>query len=314
MKLNIISLMLAIYGKQTYNATIMPQRKLDSFVSGGIARTNPLEGGPAFEAWQNGTSVMASTWGDYASRLAELLPEGEDASLDAILGKLCIGRGELRDPAIHFGVGSGYEFSDYETHFREVTHKEVTDYYAPEVARLQMTLDAILEGYKVDDQAEADKQADKLQDEIDAASEKFRELADPTEEQEIDYDNEQNARWMKRDALRSGVVIPLAEFVDTMLQVNLIHDGDFKSELAHVWVRSLSSALQEFHYEYSYAAEMPVSSIVVGREMFATMRDSLEHLWPEQEAHRKQRWQEVKSVFITNRIQEHPLITGVGEK
>lgn len=292
----------------------MPRRKLDSFVSNRIARTNPLEGGPAFEAWQNGTPIMASTWGDYASCLAEQLPDGCDTSLDTILRMLCIGRDELRDPTIHFGVDSEYEFSDYETHFRKITHQEASDYYAPEVARLQMTLDTILQGYRVNDQAEADKQADKLQDEIDLASEKFRKINSPTKEQEIDYDNKQNARCMQRDALRSGIVIPLAEFVDTMLQVNLIHDGDFKSELAHVWVRSLSSALQNFHHEYSYASEMPASSIVVGREMFTAMRNGLEHLWPEQEAHRKQRWQDIEPIFITNRIEKHPLVTGVGER
>lgn len=292
----------------------MSQRTLDLFVSSKIARTNPLEGGPAFEAWQNGTRIMASTWGDYISRLAEQMPDDEVVNLDSLLAKLCIGREELHDRSVHFGINSGYEFSDYETNFRKVTYKEVTDYYASEVARLQMTLDAILEGYIVADQTEADLQAVKLQAKIVSASEKFRALDSPTEKQEIDYGNKQSARYMQRDALRSGVVIPLSEFVDTMLQVNLIHDGDFKSELAHVWIRSLSSALQDFHYEYSYASEMPVSSMVVGREMFAVMRKGLEHLWPEQEAHRRQRWEDVESVFITNHIQEHPLITGLGEK
>lgn len=292
----------------------MPRRNLGSFVSDKIARTNPLEGGPAFEAWQNSTNVMSSTWGDYVSRLAEQLPDGEEMHLNALLAKLCISRVELQDPSVHFGANSGYEFGEYETHFQKTTHREVADYYAPEVTRLQMTLDAILEGYKVSDQAAADKQADMLQDTIETASENFRLVTNPTEEQEIYYANEQNARCMRRDALRSGVVMPLAEFVDTMLDVNLIHDGDFKSELAHVWVRSLSSALQDFQYEYGYASDMPVSHIVVGREMFSAMRGGLRHLWPEQEAHNKQRWQEVKSVFITRRIHEHPLITGTGEK
>lgn len=306
--------MLVICRKQIYNTTIMPQRKLDSYVSGQIARTNPLEGGPAFEAWQSGRSVMASTWGDYASRLAEMLPDGEDKSLDTILSKLCIGHDELQDPSIHFGDDYGSEFSDYETHFRNATYKEATEYYAPEVKRLQMILDAILEGYEVDDQTAADERADKLEHEIEAAHEKFRNLDNPTEEQEDNYTSEEIRLCMQRDALRSGVVIPVKEFVDTMLEVNLIHDEDFKSELAHVWVRSLRLALLDFYDEYDCVSEMPVSSIVVGRDIFANMRSRLEHLQPEQEDHYNKRWEEVESVFITNHIKEHPLITGIGEK
>lgn len=288
-------------------------RKLDSFVSGKIARTNPLEGGPAFEAWQNGTSVMASTWGDYVSRLAELVPEDE-VQLDDLLTKLCIGREELRDHTVHFGPGNSYEFGDYKYHFRSVTYKEAEDYYAPEVARLQMTLDAILEGYKVTNQASADKEADVVQDEISRADEAFDNIAAPTEEQQDEHNIEQNARCMRRDALQSGVVIPLAEFADTMLQVNLIHEGYFKSELAHLWVRALSSAIQNFYREYNYAPNMPVDRIVVGRELFADMRWTLADIGNEKEAHYKRRWQEVEPVFITNYIHEHPLVTGLGEK
>lgn len=288
-------------------------RQLDSFVSGKIARTNPLEGGPAFEAWQNGTSVMASTWGDYVSRLAELVPDDE-IQLDDLLAKLCIGREELQDPTVHFGQGNPYEFGDYEESFRRVAHKEAEDYYAPEVTRLQMTLDAILEGYKVSDQSSADEEANIIQDEIRRADETLRAIPAPTQEQHSEHDIEQSARCMRRDALQSGVVIPLAEFVDTMLQVNLIHDGDFKSELAHVWVRALSSTIENFYHEYNYAPDMPVDKIVVGQELFGYMRGYLGHIWKEKEAHYKQRWQEVKPVFITNYIHEHPLVTGLGEK
>ncbi|MCA9341517.1 hypothetical protein KC952_03215 [Candidatus Saccharibacteria bacterium] len=292
----------------------MPRRKLDSYVSGQIARTNPLEGGPAFEAWQNGSSVMASTWGDYASRLVEKLPDGEDISLETILTKFCIDLDKFQDPSIHFGDAYGSKFSEYKTHFRNVTYKEVTEYYAPEVKRLQMILDAILEGYEVDNQAVADKRADELQNEIDAAYEEFRKLDNPTEEQEDNYTSEQIRLCMQRDALRSGVAIPLAKFVDNMLQVSLIHDEDFKSELAHVWVRSLESAFSDFYDKYDYASEMHVSKIVVGRDIFANMRSRLKSLQPEQEDHYNKRWQEVEPVFITNHIKEHPLITGIGEK
>ena len=291
----------------------MAKNELSSYVSGGIARKNPLEGGPALEAWRNGTNIMASTWGDYVSRLAELLGE---ADVDILLSKLCIDRDELRDPSVHFDVKSGGEgeFVDYKERFRRASYKEITDCYAPEIARLQMTLDTILEGYRVPDQDEARKEAKLIQEEITQASELFRVVDDPTPEQQDAYDIEQDERCMRRGALVSGTVIPLAEFVDAILQVNLIHSGDFQSELAHVWVRALSAALDRFFDEYGHAPNMPVSRIVVGREIFDNMRDNLGDIWPEQRAHYEQRWAEVEPVFITTRIQEHPLVKGVGEK
>lgn len=290
----------------------MPRRRLDSYVSNRIARTNPLEGGPAFEAWQNGTNVMASTWGDYASRLAELLED--DIPLDGLLGKLCIGRLELQDPTVHFGTRLGWEFDDYMSHFQRVTHNEALDYYAPEIKRLQMTLDAILEGYKVPDVMAAREESGRIQDEIAEAEELFDDNSRTSDEEREAHLFGQTERCMRRDALDSGVIIPIDEFVSTLLSVNLIQDGDFKSDLAQVWVRALKNAVESFLYDWDYAADIPAGRVVLGRDTFMEMRAGLGHIWREQEAHREQRWKEVEPVFITNYIQEHPLITGEGEK
>lgn len=290
----------------------MPQRRLDSYVSNGIARTNPLEGGPAFEAWQNGTNIMASTWGDYTSRLAEQL--ADDIPLDGLLGKLCISRAELEDPTVHFGPKSGWEFDNYRSYFDRVSQKEALNYYTPEIKRLQMTLDAILEGYKVPDEAAAREEAERIQDEIVEADRSFVDDSSTSDEEHEAHLFAQAERCMKRDALHSGVVIPIDEFVSTMLSVNLIQEGDFKSELAQAWVRSLGNSIDYFLKDYDYAADIPANRVVLGRDAFMWMRSDLDHIWPEQEAHRKQRWEEVKPVFITHYIQEHPLITGEGEK
>lgn len=290
----------------------MPQRRLDSYVSYGIARTNPLEGGPAFEAWQNGTNVMASTWGDYTSRLAEQLED--DIPLEGLLGKLCIGRSELEDPTVHFGPRRDWEFDDYMGQFQRVTHKEALEYYTPEIKRLQMTLDAILEGYKVPDVVAAREEAGRIQAEIAEAEDLFDDDSSTSDDEREAHLFAQTERCMNRDALDSGVTIPIDEFVSTMLSVNPVQDGDFKSDLAKVWVRALNNAVDSFLNDWNYAADIPASRVVLGRDTFMVMRIGLAHIWREQEAHRKQRWEEVKPVFITNYIQEHPLITGKGEK
>lgn len=290
----------------------MPRRRLDLYVSNGIARTNPLEGGPAFEAWQNGTNIMASTWGDYISRLAERLED--DIPLEGLLGKLCIGRSELQDPTVHFGPRRAWEFDDYIGQFQRFTHQEALDYYTPEIKRLKTTLDAILEGYKVPDSAVAREEAERIQDAVAEAEKSFDDNSHTSDEEREAHLFEQTERCMKRDALYSGVIIPIDEFVSTMLSVNLIQDGDFKSDLAQVWVRALKNAVESFLYDWDYAADIPTGRVVLGRDTFMEMRAGLGHIWREQEAHRVQRWQEVEPVFITNYIQEHPLITGEGEK
>ena len=246
---------------------------------------------------------MADTWGGYVSRLAELLDD-ESLSLDDLLSMLRIDRSDLQDPTVHFNDRT--EFEGYKLRFR----KEMADYYAPEIARMQKIFDDIIDGHKVPDQAAANEEADQMQDEIDCAE------PGPTQEDYETYCIEQAVRGMRRDALRSGAIMPITEFVATMLSVNLINDGDFKSELAPVWVRALNRALESFYtnrtYEDGNVSDVPADRIVVGQETFTYMRDSLEDIREEIDKCQYWPWKIVEPVFVTDHAQINALITGVG--
>lgn len=283
---------------------------LASHVSGKIARTNPLEGGPEMEAWRNGSAVMADTWGGYVSRLGELL--GPEVGLPELLGKLCIDREALADPKVQFAGPGQAGFNTYRGIVRNRVYEEVKDYFKPELVRLHTIIDAIMEGYRVPDENQANEQAEELQLQIQAVSaEEMRSLA-PDERAALSM--KQTALCMHRDALGTGVVIPAAEFVSIMLSANVVASEDAPSELAENWVAAVKYTLENFIDEFSYDKHIPAEQCVLGRDAFVEMKAHLLDLSDQMMRAENERWDKIRPVFYARPISEHPLVTGINEK
>src|SRR5690606_35090476 len=84
-------------------------KNLDSFVSGKIARTNPLEGGPAYDAAIEGRPNIADTWGGYVTRLMDY----HDLSPEDAIAALGVTKEQLADPDVQFTTAESYEDFKY---------------------------------------------------------------------------------------------------------------------------------------------------------------------------------------------------------
>lgn len=269
----------------------MPARQLGSTLSHRVARINPFQGGPELQAWLDGSLIIATTWGDRVSRLAEHL--GEPVSLETLLGKLCVGRDVLQDPGVHFKDSHGREFETYQRHFQETTRQELYSQYAPDIQRLELTLDAILGSFRVEDHRKARAEADKLQETIDATAKRGDTIIPLV---------------MRREALRSGVVAPLQDIFTSILEVNAIHEGEFMSELAPVWVRAFSEALDDYCDKWRSHSSLEAKEAIVGRQFFDVMRRNLTFTRQEEDEYTRARWEEIQPVFITRHFENHPLL------
>lgn len=262
------------------------QLSLDSFVSGRIARTNPIEHTPEFEAALNGHDFVPDTWGGYATRLMDY----HDLEPAEAIAALRLTSEQLSDPDILFTTDSYYDPRQY---YLKLFHKEALSDFEVEARRLRGVVDLVMTAYLVGDEKAASEQADQLQAQI-----SNREL----EEDKIDL------ACARRDSLISGVQISMDEFVQTMLGANVI-DEEHPSELATQWIQSIKDVVEDTCREYFLDEEVKASDIVLGREAFTFMKRLLS---PGEEAYRvaDENWNYIKPVFIARPLKEFSLIAG----
>jgi hypothetical protein len=267
---------------------MVKQLSLDSFVSGGIARRNPIEHTPEFEAALSGSTIIPDTWGGYATRLMDLY-DLEPSEAIAILG---LTREQMADPEIKFGP-QAYHRSPYSFFVHGRFYEEAQKDLKVEARRLRSVVDIVMSGYVLVDTVVANEEADKIQTKIES-----RELSS----------DEMNLACAERDASYSGVRISLDEFVATMLSVNAI-SGEEPSELAQLWVRSVKEVVEDICRKYVIDEESIVKNIVLGRDAFTEMKGGLN---PSQEALEaaEDRWDFIKPVFTARPLREFSLLAG----
>ncbi|MBP9738883.1 hypothetical protein KBD20_04295 [Candidatus Saccharibacteria bacterium] len=274
---------------------------LASYVSGSIARKNPLEGGPRLEAALDGSGVIADTWGGYATRLMDLY----DIEPEEAIALLELTPAHMRDSDIHFQSGRG--FGDFEYHTKQRYIEAATKDLIPEVLRMQNTVDTVMSGYVLSNTVEAKNQAEDIQLEIDIASEEGRLLEFGSAERD-QYNRDQDFRCMKRDALYSGVSIQLDEFVRTMLETNIL-DPEYPSELWKVWITALDHAVDYF-WRDSAKPDLKISEMVAGRSIFIDFKSSLSDTYAVATEISEARWKVIEPIFRADLIHDISLVAG----
>ena len=268
-------------------------------VSGSIARVMPVEGGPATEAMFKRNNVVKASWGHYASTLLEYWSErGENYEPAQILELLGVDSEMLRDNRVQFQQSSYPSFSEYTSDRMAVFRKQAEQYFAPEAERLCEIIDVVMSGYTVD-QTVATEEIKGIRTQLKGhvGNDEFTKLA------------------LRDDALESGVVIDLAEFVDTMLKVQTIQPGEFQSELSRTWLRGVRNALGDVKNNYRkygvYKSEkQKVNGVVVGRDAFLTVKRTLRQAEKEISGLSQEMWAIIQPAFTAPKLAEHPLITG----
>lgn len=263
----------------------------------GIAEA--VEGGPFYERSLQGGGLVASTWGDYASRLVEM--GVVDPSVEAVCTFLHIEPDDLADQTIHLEediVGQWY-FAQLRTDWAgeyEAQNKEAAN-----------GLSHYLRGL-MDDAwqapADAQEQADQIQAEFDDLRVVRRNTETTPRERSMVY-----LKALKRDALYSGVVVSLAEFVRCVYA----YDGEqfyAAGELAHgvremiEYDRSLSEVIEN-------NPDLPASEIILGKDQLSEFWMAMGSLWStKKQAYVDQKWEQVKPAFIATSYAEHSLFAG----
>lgn len=286
----------------------MPGERLESHVSGSIARTNPLENTPEMQAIMGGTRIIASTMGDFATRLMDHL-DCDPAEAIYLLG---VSDESLADPHIFFQGGRG--FDSFESHWRrqfeQVFQKDLT----VELQRLEGIVDTVMSGYLVDDTEQAKQQAEAIQEEISEELSRRRNL--PTNElsgaDEAELEQKQNEmaiKCMKRDALNSGVYIGVDEFVRVMLSTHVI-DPEIGSEMGAQWVEAILDAV-DAHWREAVRPDITVGEMVGGRELFTTMKSNLSSGMSQLSyRYTDDLWEKISPIFFARKLEDIALING----
>lgn len=280
-------------------------KNLGSYVSGKIARSNPLEGGREFDAAADGSGVKANTWGGYATELMDLYDLEPQEAID-LLG---LTPEQMRDPHVHFQRGNWfYAFKNSMINkYEEDARKDLL----VEARRLIDVVDIVMNGYRLPDIAEANARAEEIQDDMDDESRRIRELARRETEEER---QEQDIRCMDRDAHYSGVRISVDEFVAVMLSTNVLSE-EHPSELAQIWISALSDAVEYFWIENA-RPDFEIGKMIAGRDIFETFKSNLKDVHRLSYEYAQARWKVVEPVFIADArsLRELALVTGQEEK
>lgn len=268
-------------------------------VSGSIARVNPVEGGPATEAMLSRDTLVHASWGHYASTLLEYWSErGQDYEPTQILEMLGVDNEMLRDNRVQFQRHSYPDFSEYASDRRASFRKQAEEYFAPEAERLCTIVDAVMSGYTVDKTVATEKLARiRVQFKGCESDKKFAKLV------------------MHEKALESGVVIDLADFVTTMLNVQTIQPGEFQSELSSSWTRGIQEVLLDVKRDYEEYGifgddKQRVKGVVVGRDAFLTVKTYVRRADKAVHELTEEMWAVIEPAFTAPRLDNHPLITG----
>lgn len=278
---------------------------LDSYVSGRVARTFPIERTPEVQAALAGRKIVSNTWGGYATKLMDQLDIGPEEAVSL----LKLTPEMLRDPELQFmpkdRYEGGYTFADYEYLMLSKYRGEAEKDIEPEVRRLVDTVDAVMSGYKVADRDQAQQQAGQLQAEIGTITAgKPGDQLTPQECKRVDL------MILERDALQSGVIIGLEEFVTTMLNVSIL-DPDNPSELAQLWINSLQEAVEIFWQDYRFSdPEIKVGDIIVGEDIFLLMKRNIAGSGRFAEEYAKSAWERIEPVFLAPLLEDLPVIAG----
>lgn len=264
------------------------QLSISSFVSGRIARSNPIEQTPEFEAALSGSDFIPDTWGGYATRLMD----ARDLEPTEAIAALGLEPWQMADPDIHFVRGS-WQSNPYSYFVNGKFYDDALEDLNKESDRLRNIVDVVMSGYVLEDSVAADEEADRIQSKI--------------ESKELSSD-EMDLACAERDALYSGVRIGLDEFVATTLSVNAV-SGEEPSELAQLWVRAVKETVEDVCSDYFIDEEAIVKDIVLGRSAFVAMKRGLH---PSNEAMEaaQNRWDFVSPAFKARPLQEFSLIAG----
>lgn len=277
--------------------------RLESHVSGSVARTNPMEQSPANQAALEGRPNIADTWGGYATRLMD----HHDIDPYEAVEALGITREHLADPEVIFTDPNSYRaFMHSRTDaYRDEAKRDL----GVEVNRLRDIVDEVMKGYVIDPSEHPTP--DEIQAEINEKGERIHQIPEGDEHDRAEVEIDKLV--MERDALESGVRITVDEFVATMLATNVLNE-EHPSELASVWIGALSDAVKYFWQDYSYmrvdGEEPSLSQLVAGREIFTNFRNFLGDTHKEADAIAKERWAYIEPAFKAPAFTDLPLIAG----
>jgi hypothetical protein len=303
-----------LYWYSNYDTKGVMKRAVDPLVSnlsGAIARTNPLEGGPEFEAMFN-HGVISTTKSHHLS----ILMDRGDYEVDEALSVLDWSMDDIREPGIFLPDTRAFD-SFHRSKMDDFRDEARTD-LTIEVKRLKSIVDIVMTGYMVGDQEEADTQADQIQADIREASDQY---TGPTSEmcikeddheglkQYTDQSNAQAVRCMERDALNSGVRMNAAEFVATMLNITHVLDPERPSELWKVWVSAIENTIDRI-WRDAVKPDPPISKLIADRSAFKNMKDMLEDTYRQEEETARARWALMQPAFLTKQFNDAPIMTG----
>lgn len=262
------------------------QLSLDSFVSGRIARTNPIEKTPEFEAALNGSEFIPDTWGGYATRLMDMrdLEPGESIAALGLTGE------QLADPEIQFTFDSYDNPRDF---YVNKFYTEALKDLEVEARRLRGIVDVVMSGSMYDDLDAALVESELIQSEIDDG--KYE-------------DDEMDLACTARDALDSGVEIAMDEFVVEMLSTNVLND-EYPSELARLWIQTIKDVVEDVCEEYRLDEEVKAHYVVLGRDAFIKMKAWLKPYELARDV-AEERWDYLKPVFTARALGEFSLLAG----
>lgn len=278
---------------------------LESYVSGKIARTAPMENTPAIRAALSGSRVVPDTWGSYATHLMDHLDIGPEEAITL----LKLTPDMIADPTIQFEMNGGYGFqytlSDYQQKMLEEFKKDAYKEFGPEIKRLLDVVEVVRKGFEVEDSAAAALQAELLQAEIEGIG-KGKSINEFTPEERKASD----LLVLRRDALRSGVVVQLDEFVKIMLRTNIL-DPDQPSKLAGLWIDAIFESIDYFWNDYRYSeSNLHAGEIVAGRRLFDEMRSIITRCHKPTRDYAQAQWERIKPVFIAPFVKDLPLVAG----
>jgi len=282
---------------------------LVSNLSGKVARTNPLEGGPEFEAmFQDG--IISTTKSHHLS----ILMDKGDHDVHEALSLLGWTMDDIREPGIFLPDERAFYRMRHEFEDRIIEQEQ--DNLRVEVRRHQGIIDVVMTGFVVEDQDDADMRADQKQEEIKKAEEEYMgpsEYRYAKNDEEIEvwlkHGNEQAILCMARDALRSGVWITGDEFARIMLEGTNVLQPEYPSELAKTWISAVNYTIEDA-WRDAVLPEITVGEMVLGRAAYEGMKRSVDNTYARAKEIADGKWALIKPAFLVQRFDESPLITG----
>ncbi len=262
-----------------------------------------VTGGPFYERSLQGGGLVPSTWGDCASRLVEA--DLVEPTVEAVCDFLFIEPSDLSDPRVYFTdsfIASGY-FSNIKKRWEEEFAKEYGEQAKVHDEYLQNKIQTDWTAPE-----DADAQAKGIQSKISELLESRRGRQDADPDAEVS-NREIDLMCLKRDALYSGVAVPMDTFAQAVL-------GDAEDPFFTPTERAKALSemieddrnLREVVYDYP---DIPASDVIIGEDQIDEYRMCLKAFWRDRQIeYVETKWGAVKPIFIAPSYKELPLFTG----